>query len=67
MEPIAALTERGDVLVVQRCTGCSHLWRNKISTADDWEAVLGLFGRAAPDPPALRPPASRPPTAGFSE
>jgi hypothetical protein len=59
MEPIAAMTEGNGMVVVQRCTGCGLVWRNKVSRADDREAVLALFGRAVPDatgaPSATRP------------
>jgi hypothetical protein len=67
MEPVAALSEGDETIVVQRCTGCGHLWRNKVSPADDRDAVFALFGRAAPHPetpppnqPPRQPPKNRP-------
>jgi hypothetical protein len=60
MEPVAALSDGDTMIVVQRCTGCGHLWRNKVSPADDREAVLALVGLAVPDPSAPRSAKPRP-------
>jgi hypothetical protein len=49
MEPIAALSERGEIVVVQRCVGCGHSRRNRSAADDDRDALLGLFGRPVPD------------------
>jgi hypothetical protein len=51
MEPVAALSEGAELVVVQRCTGCGRLWRNKVAPADDREVALGLIGWPVPDPP----------------
>ncbi len=64
MEPIAALSEGDEMVVVQRCVDCGQLWRNKVSPADDRAAVLALFGRAVPGPVPKQPP--RPRSAGRS-
>jgi hypothetical protein len=50
MEPIAALFERGEIVVVQRCVVCGHSRRNRSAANDDRDALLGLFGRPVPDP-----------------
>jgi hypothetical protein len=48
MEPVAALYERGEIVVVQRCLVCRHTRRNRSAADDDREALLGLFGRPVP-------------------
>jgi len=52
MPPIAALHEDGRTHVVHRCEVCGHQRRNRVWPHDDREAVLALFGRAVPAPPA---------------
>jgi len=52
MEPVGALSEGGNLVVVQRCTECGHTWRNRVAPADDRDAVLALFGRPVPGPSA---------------
>lgn len=59
MEPVATLSEGGDLVVVQRCTGCGQLWRNKVSAQDDREAVLMLAGCAVPPPRPAHPARTR--------
>jgi hypothetical protein len=50
MEPVGALSEAGEVVVVQRCVACGHTRRNRSAPNDDREALLALFGRPVPDP-----------------
>jgi hypothetical protein len=50
MEPVGALSEGGEIIVVQRCLGCGHTRRNRSAADDDREALLALFGRPVPDP-----------------
>lgn len=50
MEPVGALSEGDDFVVVQRCVACGHTRRNRVAADDDRDAVLGLFGRPVPDP-----------------
>jgi hypothetical protein len=52
MEPIAAMSHDDGIIVVQRCTVCSHIRRNKAAPDDNWDLLLSLFGRVVPDPPA---------------
>src|SRR6188472_1102550 len=55
MRPIGALYEGGETLVVQRCDGCGHVWKNRTAPGDDRDAVLALFGREVQwQPPARR-------------
>lgn len=51
MEPVGALSERGGIVLVQRCVDCGHTRRNRSAADDDRDAVLALFGRPVPDPP----------------
>jgi hypothetical protein len=51
MEPVGALSERGGVVLVQRCVDCGHTRRNRSAADDDRDAVFALFGRPVPDPP----------------
>ncbi|MBV8995160.1 MAG: RNHCP domain-containing protein [Pseudonocardiales bacterium] len=51
MEPVGALWEGGEVVVVQRCLGCGHIRRNRAAANDDRDALLALFGRPVPNPP----------------
>jgi hypothetical protein len=51
MAPVAALHERGEYLVVQRCEGCGHVWRNRAAPGDNRDVLLSLMGRVVPDPP----------------
>lgn len=48
MEPIAALSESGEIIVVHRCVGCHHTRRNRAARNDDRDALLALFGRPVP-------------------
>ena len=41
MEPVGLLYERGEFIVVHRCTGCCERRRNRASAADDLSALLG--------------------------
>jgi hypothetical protein len=50
MEPVAALSENGGIVVVQRCLACGHTRRNRSAADDDSDALLGLFGHPVPDP-----------------
>jgi DNA-directed RNA polymerase subunit RPC12/RpoP len=52
MEPVAALSERGEIIVIQRCVRCGHIRRNRAARNDDQDALLALFGRPIPDPPS---------------
>lgn len=54
MEPLAALWEGGEIVVVQRCVACGQRRRNRSAPDDDWDVLLGLFGRPVPDPPRRR-------------
>lgn len=54
MEPVGALAEGSEIVLVQRCVACGHLRRNRSAADDDRDAVLALFGRPVPEPP--RPP-----------
>lgn len=62
MEPVGALSERGAVVLVQRCLACGHTRRNRCAPDDDRDAVFALFGRPVPDPspgtslPDMSPP-----------
>ncbi|MDQ3906412.1 MAG: RNHCP domain-containing protein [Actinomycetota bacterium] len=51
MEPVGALWEGGEIIVVQRCLGCGHIRRNRAAANDDRDALLALFGRPVPHPP----------------
>lgn len=50
MEPIGAQLERGELVVVQCCVECGHLWRNKTSPADDRDLLIALTARPTPSP-----------------
>jgi hypothetical protein len=50
MPPIGALWERGRYVVVSRCQGCGHVWRNRAADRDRREVLLSLFGQPVPDP-----------------
>jgi RNHCP domain len=45
MEPVGVLYEGGGYVIVQRCTGCAHTWRNKSAPGDSQKAILGLAGK----------------------
>jgi hypothetical protein len=49
MEPIGALSEGGEIIVVQRCLVCGRIRRNRSAADDDRDALLGLFGSPVPD------------------
>lgn len=49
MEPVAALHERGETVVLQRCVRCGHTWRNRAAPGDDRAVILALFGRPVPE------------------
>ena len=51
MEPVGALSERGETVLVHRCVACGHSRRNRSAVDDDSDALLALFGRPVPDPP----------------
>lgn len=51
MEPVGALWEGGEIIVVQRCVACGHARRNRAAANDDRDALLALFGRPVPHPP----------------
>lgn len=51
MEPVGALSEGAQIVLVHRCVACGHLGRNRSAADDDRDAVLALFGRPVPDPP----------------
>jgi hypothetical protein len=51
MEPVGALSERGETVLVHRCVACGHSRRNRSAADDDSDALLALFGRPVPDPP----------------
>jgi hypothetical protein len=51
MEPIGALWEGGEIIVVQRCLACGHTRRNRAAANDDRDALLALFGRPVPHSP----------------
>jgi histidyl-tRNA synthetase len=57
MEPVGALCEGGEIIVVQRCVACGHSRRNRSAPGDDRDALLGLFGRPVPDPRSAPVPA----------
>jgi DNA-directed RNA polymerase subunit RPC12/RpoP len=48
MEPVAALYQRGQIVVVHRCLACGRTRRNRSAADDDRAALLGLFGRPVP-------------------
>jgi RNHCP domain len=48
MEPLGALSERGEIVVVQRCTVCGYTRRNRAAGNDNRDALLALFGRPVP-------------------
>ena len=50
MEPVGALWEGGEIVLVQRCLACGHTRRNRAAANDDRDALLALFGRPVPDP-----------------
>jgi hypothetical protein len=56
MEPVGALFEDGEIVVVQQCVTCGHSRRNRSAVDDDRDALLGLFGRPVPDPPVSNRP-----------
>ncbi|MGH3823658.1 MAG: RNHCP domain-containing protein [Pseudonocardiaceae bacterium] len=51
MEPVGALSEGGEIVLVQQCVVCGHTRRNRAARNDDRDALLALFGRPVPDPP----------------
>jgi len=51
MEPIGALSEGGEIIVVHQCLACGHSRRNRSALDDDRDVLLELFGRPVPDPP----------------
>ena len=50
MEPIGALSQAGEIVLVHRCLACGHTRRNRAARNDDRGALLALFGRPVPDP-----------------
>ena len=42
MEPVGALLERGEFVVLQRCVDCGHRWRNRTSPRDDRDLLIAL-------------------------
>lgn len=59
MEPVGALSEAAQVVLVQRCVECGHTRRNRTAADDDRDAVLALFGRPVPDSTGRALPPSR--------
>jgi RNHCP domain len=51
MEPVGALSENGEIIVVQQCVVCGHIRRNRAARNDDRNALLALFGRPVPHSP----------------
>ncbi|MBV9164205.1 MAG: RNHCP domain-containing protein [Pseudonocardiales bacterium] len=51
MEPIGALSEGGEIIVVHQCLACGHSRRNRSALDDDRDVLLELFGQPVPDPP----------------
>lgn len=45
MEPVSATLEGGEYFLIQRCQKCPHERRNKISTDDDFDAVVAVSVR----------------------
>jgi hypothetical protein len=54
MEPIAAISKSDGTTVIQRCTACGHLWRNRSAAHDNRDALLALVGRPVPERPGRR-------------
>jgi RNHCP domain len=52
MEPIGAQLAGGELVVVQRCVRCGHLWRNRTSPADNRDLLIALTARPTPTTPA---------------
>ena len=40
MAPVQLLYERGDFVIVHRCTACAHIRRNRTSPDDDLDQLL---------------------------
>jgi hypothetical protein len=40
MQPVELTYERGEFVVVHRCTGCGHVRRNRCAPDDDLSALL---------------------------
>ncbi|MDQ3823520.1 MAG: RNHCP domain-containing protein [Actinomycetota bacterium] len=57
MEPVGALVERGETILVHRCLRCGETRRNKADPADDRDEIAALYGRvvALPDPRRREP------------
>lgn len=60
MAPIAALSERDGVVIIQRCTACGHVRRNRSAANDRRAAVLELFGKPVAAPAPAAPRSNRP-------
>jgi hypothetical protein len=41
MAPVELLYERGDFVLLHRCTRCDHVKRNRTSPDDDLDSFLG--------------------------
>ena len=52
MEPVGALVEGGETVLVHRCVRCGETRRNRVDPADDRDAIARLYGRvvALPEP-----------------
>ena len=48
MEPIGAVLEKGELVLVHRCASCGRHWRNRTSPADDGELLIALTARPTP-------------------
>lgn len=47
MEPISYMKENGQERLVQRCLSCGKVWKNKVQSDDDFEALLALARKRA--------------------